>query len=101
MALAGGVVTDAPTGNGIYGALVYFHIDGYISCDAYGRWATVNGYSGMTVTASASGHVAKSGVLNEIAYYPEIATYGLWKVIALDRTPPSSGGDGGGGGGGW
>lgn len=98
MGWAEGVITDAPTGNGIPYATAYDYIDGYWASNQYGWWATPNGFPGLTVQGAASGHNPKSVQLSNssTANDPAVGTV-FWAVIALDRAASTGGGSTGGG----
>jgi hypothetical protein len=99
MGWAEGIVTDAPTGNGIPYAWAQDYIDGLWNSDAYGHWATPNAFPGMTITGSAPDHNAKSVQVSESStvYDGSLGQYVWWVLIPLDRTPSTDGGGGGGG----
>uniref|UniRef100_Q01Z13 Uncharacterized protein n=1 Tax=Solibacter usitatus (strain Ellin6076) TaxID=234267 RepID=Q01Z13_SOLUE len=98
MGWAEGIVTDAPTGNGIFNATVYDYIDGYWGVNNVGWYATPNGFPGMTITGSALGHNPRSVQLSNssIANDPAVGTV-FWNIIALDRAASTGGGSTGGG----
>ncbi len=95
MSLIGGVIRNST--NHVSLAFASACLTGTFQCagtDGYGVWNADWGYEGVNVTASAGGFYPKSVNVTsaDIAWFPDYASYGYWKIIELDPqpTPPSS-----------